>query len=249
MNPLVRVVFVVIVSVPLLFSLDPVSAGVTLALEFMTLPLWSNARRLSVDRWSVITATLAAAVALSGLVTLLYGRAGGAELLTWGPVHVTQMSASLAFATTLRVAALVFPAVLVFATMDIAELADSLTQIARLPARFVWGAMAGLRLIELTSIDFRQVRFARRARGLAGGPLRALMPLMVLSLRRAESISLAMEARGFDAGEAPSRTTRTNYRTSVVSWRDTLGVVVALLIATVAIVVSLVTGEWHFVLS
>ena len=247
MNPVTRILFVVIVSVPLLVSLDVVSAGTTLLLEVVTLPLWCGPLTLSARKLVLVALTIGAAVVMSGIVTLLYGRAGGADLVVWGPVRVSELSASLAVATAVRVTALVLPAVMVFATLDIAELADALVHIAGLPVRFVWGAVAGLRLIELTSTDFRQVQFARRARGLPTGPVRALFPLLVLSLGRAESLAMAMDARAFDTGAHPGRE-RTSYRTSNLSWRDGLGVGVALVIAATATTVSISMGAWHFVL-
>jgi energy-coupling factor transport system permease protein len=249
-NPLARIVFVVIVSVPLLVSLDAVSAGVTLLLEIATWPLWRGSVRLTGRRAGLLIAVVATGVVTSGIATLLYGRAGGTELFTWGPVRVTELSVSLAIATMLRVAALVLPSVLVFATLDIAHLADALDQLAHLPARFVWGSVAGLRLIQLTATDFMQVRFARRARGLPSGPMRALMPLLVLSLRRAESLSMAMDARAFDTGTSSSPfTARTHYRASVLTWRDGVGVAVAVIIATCAVAASVIWGEWRFVIS
>lgn len=254
MNPLARIIFVIIVSVPLLVSLDAVSAGVTLLLEVATWPLWRGSIRLTGRRVGVLVAVVTMGVVTSGIATLLYGRAGGAELFAWGPARVTELSATLAIATMLRVAALVLPSVLVFATLDVAQLAAALDQIARLPARFVWGSVAGLRLIQLTFTDFEQVRFARRARGLPSGALRALLPLMVLSLRRAESLSMAMDARAFDAGAfdagASNHTARarTNYRESVLTWRDAVGITFAVIIATCASTISVLTGEWHFVL-
>ena len=250
MNPLARIVFVIIVSVPLLVSLDAIDAGVTLLLEIATWPLWRGSIRLTARRTGLLIAVVATGIVTSGIATLLYGRAGGAELFTWGPIRVTELSATLALATMLRVAALVLPSVLVFATLDIAHLADALDQLAHLPARFVWGSVAGLRLIQLTSTDFMQVRFARRARGLSSGPLRALMPLLVLSLRRAESLSMAMDARAFDPGTLNHpATARTHYRASVLTWRDGVGIAVAMIIATCAVIFSVISGEWHFVLS
>lgn len=249
MNPLMRIAFVVIVSLPLLISLDVVSAGITLALEAVTSPIWLGSPRLRARRAAFAALTILVALVATGTATALYGRPGGAELFTWGPVRITELSLGLAVAACLRVAALVMPAVLIFATLDIAELGDALIQIARVPARFVWGAVAGLRLIELTTSDFGQVRFARRARGLRSGPVSALMPLMVVSLRRAESMAVAMEARGFDRGERTDAPKRTNYRASSISWRDACGLVVAVFIAAIAIIASLLTGAWHVVLT
>jgi energy-coupling factor transport system permease protein len=70
------------------------------------------------------------------------------------------------------------------------------------------------------------------------------MPLLVLSLRRAETLSLAMEARGFDSGQV-----RTHYRTSVFTDRDRFSLVLAGVIAVVSTGVSIAIGAWSFVIN
>jgi len=249
MNPLTRIAFVVIVSLPLLFTVDVVAAGATLVLEVATMPLWWGMRILGARRVVFAMFTIGAAALATGIATAMYGRAGGAELIEWGPVHVTEHSLAVALASSLRAVALVMPAVLVFARLDIAELGDALIQVARLPERFVWGAVAGLRLIELTSSDIDYVRFARRARGLRPRVASALMPLLVLSLRRAETLSMAMEARGFERDAGLDTPSRTHYRVSRLSGRDAWVIAVAVVIAVTAVSAAIGTGAWHFVLT
>jgi energy-coupling factor transporter transmembrane protein EcfT len=61
---------------------------------------------------------------------------------------------------------------------------------------------------------------------------------------------MAMDARAFDAGASTHpATARTLYRASVLTWRDGLGVIAAVMIATCAVIISVTTGEWHFVLA
>ena len=52
-------------------------------------------------------------------------------------------------ATFLRVLAIALPSVLLFVDTEPTELADGLGQVLRLPARFVLGALAGVRLVGL----------------------------------------------------------------------------------------------------
>jgi energy-coupling factor transport system permease protein len=243
MNPLSKLLFVVIVGMPLLLTLDPVSATVTLALEACVMPFILRGTKVPARRTAILSLAILIGGLTSGLVTLLYANPAGRLWFELGPIHVTDNSIELALATTLRVAALSVPAVLLFATTDITDLADALTQHSPAPERFVIGALAGLRTLQLASTDLLLVRRARRARGVSNsGPL-VVIPMLVLSLRRAETLSLAMEARGFD-----SERQRTHFRTSVVTWRDWFTVGIALTIAAISTYVSVVTGAWHFVI-
>jgi energy-coupling factor transporter transmembrane protein EcfT len=162
----------------------------------------------------------------------------------FGPATISDNSIELAVATTIRIAALCVPAVVLFATTDITDFADALAQHARAPERFVVGALAGMRTLQLASGDLAFVRRARRARGLSAGGIRVVMPLLVLSLRRAETLSLAIEARGFDSGQV-----RSHFRTSVFTRRDTISLVLAVAISAVSTGVSIATGAWSFVIN
>ncbi len=92
---------------------------------------------------------------------------------------------------------------MLFATTDPTDLADGLAQVLHLPARFVLGGLAGLRLVGLFVDDWRQLELARRARGVADAAARRRRPrfagqafaLLVLSVRRGSKLATAMEAR------------------------------------------------------
>jgi energy-coupling factor transport system permease protein len=252
MNPLTKLLFVVIVGFPLLLTLDPVSSGVTLILEAAVMPAMLRGTHVRKRRTLWLSMAIVVGGMAAGLVALLYGTPGGRVWFEFGPVHITDNSLELALATTLRVAALSIPAVLLFATTDMTDLADALAQRTRTPERFVIGSLAGLRTLQLASTDLAQVRRARRARGLPTKPIRQVIPLLVLSLRRAETLSLAMEARGFDAYNGAGRDTgiaRTHFRTSPVTWRDPLVIVVAVIIGGVSTGVSIAMGAWTFVIN
>jgi len=119
----------------------------------------------------------------------------------------------------------------------------------RLPSRFVLGGLAGLRLVGLFIDDWRALELARRARGIGdGGAIRRLagqaFALLVLSIRRGSKLATAMEARGFGA---PIR--RTWARPSTLGGREYALVGMGLIVALLAVVVSVATGNWHFVLA
>jgi energy-coupling factor transport system permease protein len=147
----------------------------------------------------------------------------------------------------LRVLAIGLPGVVLFVTVDPTDLADGLAQVVRLPARFVLGGLAALRLVGLFLDDWRSLELARRARGVADrGRLRRFasqaFALFVLSIRRATKLATAMEARGFGA---PIR--RTWARDSPFGWPEWLLVLIGAAIAAIALTVTIVSGHWNFV--
>jgi energy-coupling factor transporter ATP-binding protein EcfA2/energy-coupling factor transporter transmembrane protein EcfT len=225
----------------LVTSLDVVSAAVALGLEFIVLPVL----RISFRALLLRMVPLLIAAPLAGLSIALYGTPSGATLLDAGFVHVTSGSLVLAIATVLRVLAIGLPAVALFVGSDPTDLADGMAQILRLPARFVLGALAAIRMMALLRDDWRVLSLARRARGLGDrGRIRAgasmAFALLVIALRRASSLSLAMESRGFG-----SSTRRTWARAARWTWRETLLVVGCAALGLVAVGAAVVTGTWH----
>jgi energy-coupling factor transport system permease protein len=137
--------------------------------------------------------------------------------------------------------------VLLFAGIDATALADGLSQLLRLPARFVLGALAAFRLVGLIADDWRSLALARRARGVADrAPLRRFagqaFGLLVLSLRRATKLATAMEARGFGAPIV-----RTWARPSRFGGGEWALLAIGAALVAVAVGTSIATGHWRFV--
>ncbi|MGO4691907.1 energy-coupling factor transporter transmembrane component T family protein [Glaciibacter sp. 2TAF33] len=243
-NPVAKLGASLLLAAVMVLTIDWVSAAVALACEAV-LFLFAG---LSVRTFLVRTAPIWISAPAAGVTTLLYGQASGTEYVSFGLIHVTDGSISLAVATTLRILAIGLPAVVLFVTVDPTDLADGLGQVVRLPARFVLGGLAGLRLVGLFLDDWRALEAARRARGVAdGGLVRRFggqaFALLVLSVRRGSKLATAMEARGFGApGE------RTWARPSPFGGREWALLALGLLIAALAVVVSVMTGNWNFVL-
>ncbi|WP_308464918.1 energy-coupling factor transporter transmembrane component T family protein [Rathayibacter soli] len=243
-NPVAKLAAVLVISVTLILTIDWVSAAVALALECLLLA-WA---RLPLRSVFIRTLPLLIAAPLAGLTTVLYGQPGGQTYWQWWAVQVSDGSIALGIATTLRILAVGIPAIVLFITIDPTDLADGLAQIVHLPARFVLGALAALRLAGLFIEDWRALELARRARGIADrGRLRRLVSvafaLLVLSIRRGSKLATAMEARAFDAPVA-----RTWARPSVFAGRDWIVIGLGGVVAASAVLVSIAAGSWNFVL-
>ncbi len=242
MNPLAPLIAASIVGLVVLVSFDPVSVGVALIFEALLLP-WL---RLPARRSRQIVAIVLISAALGGVATALYGRPSGETFFVWGPVNITAGSLELALLVGLRIVAIALPGALVFAATNITALADALTQIARLPARFVAGALSSLRMMSLLADDWRVMGYARRARGLAArGPFQFVgqsFALFVRAVRRGSALATTMEARGFG-----SQSPRSWSRPSVWRARDGLIVASGFVVAGLIVSISVATGSWELV--
>jgi energy-coupling factor transport system permease protein len=178
---------------------------------------------------------------------LLVSAAGlGATTLLFGDSPTPLLTA---LTVTIRVVAVALPGVVVLLTVDPTDLADSLVQNARLPARFAYAALAALRLLPLMGAEWQTIKAARRARGIDAGrnPLRHLelfagtvFTLLVGAVRRGTRLALAMDARGFDA-TGP----RTLARPQVVRQSDIALVVGAFVLLATAVTVSIAFGTFQ----
>lgn len=247
LNPVTRIAIAIVISTPLIITLDWLSAAVALVLVVVTALAVGFTPRLVAQRLGVLLI-----VALIGAVSMaLYGRPGGTVRFHWLLIHITDNSLWLALAVLLRVLALGLSAVLLFGSVDPTDLADGLAQVARLPARFVLGALAGVRLLGLLSDDWRSLGLARRARGLGdtGRTRRWLsmaFALLVLAIRRGSRLATAMEAKGFGA-TGPDAPERTWARPSRLGAADLAGVALATALVSVAVAAAVAGGTFNWV--
>ncbi|WP_396641011.1 energy-coupling factor transporter transmembrane component T family protein [Microbacterium sp.] len=251
-NPVAKLAAALLIAVPLVLTIDAVSAATALTLELVLFAL-------SGLRWREFwlrTLPVWIAAPLTAVTIALYGAPSGAVYFEWLFVRVSDGSLELALATFFRVLAIALPGVVLFVTVDPTDLADGLAQLVHLPARFVLGALAGMRLLGLLGDDWRALALARRARGVADvGRVRRTLgmafALFVLSIRRGSKLATAMEARGFgghivDADGRP--VPRTWARPS--RWGTSEWVLLAsgAAISATAISVAVATGSWNFIL-
>ena len=242
-NPVAKVAATVPLSIVLVLTLDAVSASVAIVCELVLF----TAVGLGSLLWSRRTAVVWIAAPLTGISMLLYGAPSGATLWEFGVIHVTEGSVQIGLATTARVIAIALPAVVLFLTIDPTDLADGLAQTLRLPARFVLGALAALRLVGSSIDDWRTLSLARRARGVGdhGAIRRGLgqaFAMLVLAIRRGSVLATAMEARGFGApGE------RTWARAAHFGGSEWAVIGVGCLVAAIATTAAVLAGTWNVV--
>lgn len=223
-NPLAKLSACFVIGLGAAFTDDPVTPAFMLAGAGVALAVGGVRPGALLRRgWPVIVSAIGL-----GVTTLAFGDSDR-PLLT-------------ALAVTIRVLAIALPGVAVLLTIDPTDLADSLVQLARLPARFAYASLAALRLLPLLALEWQTITQARRARGVDAGrnPLARLrlfagitFTLLVGAVRRGTRLAVAMDARGFDA-TGP----RTIARPQVMRPSD-----IALIVGTVALLATAVAAS------
>ncbi len=242
LNPAYRLIGGFLAALPMLLSLDWLSSGTMLVLEFAVLAV------IGITPWRTVRSTWPVFVGapFSALAVLLYGKSGGDTWWQWGLMRVTDRSAELALATALRILAIGIPAIIAVLGIDVTDLADSFSQILHLPDRFVYGGLAGMRLFSVLQDDWAALSASRRSRGLGDdNALRAFLPqsfaLLVLSIRRSTTLATAMQARGF-GGSGP----RSHARVSEVHVRDRVFLAACLALPVASLCLALRFGTFSF---
>ncbi|MEO8208495.1 MAG: energy-coupling factor transporter transmembrane component T [Chloroflexota bacterium] len=179
-------------------------------------------------------APLLTAAASITVANALFGAANldpsASVLLTLGPIRLTAEAVSAGLAVGARVVAISSVGVVFAQTTDPTRLVDALVQQARAPTRFAYGALAAYQAVPRLAQDLATLRQARRVRGLRRSwHPRLLVGLLVRSIRHADQLALAMDARAFGSGP------RTDFRpirwtvTDLVVAAGGLGVLVIVL--------------------
>ena len=242
-NPVARVLALLVATTPLLITIDPVSAGVALALEMALIPLSG----VSARSFFLKATPLLVAAPLGALSMLLYAAPGGRVYWSFGPAAISDHSMWLALGIALRMCALVIPAIALLDRIDPTDMGDGLAQILHLPARPVLAALAGARMTSLMAADWKALERARRARGVGDASrirsfLRGSFSLLVFALRRSGKLATTMEARGFGAAGR-----RTWARPSRLRAADAVLLLVAIALPSIALAVSVIAGTFALV--
>ena len=242
-NPVARVLALLVATTPLLITIDPVSAGVALALELALMPLSG----VSARSFFMKATPLLVAAPLGALSMLLYASPGGTVYWQFGPAAISDHSIWLALGIGLRMCAIVMPAIALLDHIDPTDMGDGLAQILHLPARPVLAALAGARMTSLMAADWKALERARRARGVGDASrirsfLRGSFSLLVFALRRSGKLATTMEARGFGAEGK-----RTWARVSRLCAADAALMVVAIALPAIALAASIWAGTFALV--
>ncbi|GAA1818567.1 ATP-binding cassette domain-containing protein [Nesterenkonia flava] len=245
-NALAKLIGLVLITCALVMTIDWVSSVVVMAASFLLLPAAGiRAGTFLLRTWPFAVGAL---VAVWG--TAIAAEESGRVLVNLGFTTISEGSVELGIALGTRAFAIVLPSIIVFSTTDPTDLADALAQQLRLPARFVLGALAAMRLMGLLAQHWMTLGHARRARGLGAGSgvlasLRTTASqtfgLLVQAVRLATRLAVTMESRGFGAGP------RTWARPARMRLSDVPVLLVAALIAGSAVAAAMALGTWNFV--
>lgn len=244
-NPVAKLGAAFIPALALLVGIDITTAALVLLATAITVPMWGMTWRSLTPKLT----PLAFAVTTLALGNATFtDRKGGTQLIDAGPLLITTESLGVGGVMAARVAAIALPGFLAVLTIDPVDLADSLVQHLKVPARFAYGSLAALRLMPLMAHEWEILGRARRARGLESGgrPIAAtrlfagkVFALLVGAVRRATQLAVAMDARGFDSS-AP----RTIARVSHLSWGDGALVAASLVVTAMGVTLGMVFGTW-----
>ncbi|HXE71162.1 MAG TPA: energy-coupling factor transporter transmembrane component T [Candidatus Nitrosotenuis sp.] len=224
--------------------MDPRARLILLALSFLppllfSHPLWTGSTALLLGTLALILgAGRALRRALPFLLTLVGASMllwplllpRGEELARWGPLVLRQESLLYGVGMGFRLAAFTVAGLTFVALTPAYQVAWGLHGLG-LPYPVAFGLSMSVRLAEQLVQTTVTVSQAQRARGLdpdSGSPLQRLrkyipmmVPILVVSLRRVEGMSMAMESRAFGAGK---RTSWLQYRWG---WRESAAVLAA----------------------
>lgn len=245
-NPVAKLAVTIAPTLVLLASLDLVTPGVVVAATLVLSPFAQVGWR----RLAATCRLLGIAVLMVVVVNAVFAaHHAGRQLVALGPVHISSGSLTAGLGIGLRALGIGLPGIVLLSATDPVDLADSLVQQLRVPAKFAYGTLAALRLLPLLAEEWTVIAMARRARGLDAGrsPVRALrlfasqaFALLVVAIRRGTRLATAMDARGFDSGLP-----RSVARRQVVVAADWLMLAMSVVIAAAALVVSVATGYWQ----
>ena len=239
-RPPIKVLAVLALFVPPLVFTDPAFGGGVLA-ALLALVLASGAGS---NLWKV----RALVVLLFVMSVILWPvfRASGPTLAAVGPVRVTRYGLLYGLSVALRLVSFLLAALLLVSTTKVEEISWGLSRLG-VPFRAAFALSLAFRLVPLFLETGRTIVAAQRSRGLdvdAGGALtRArkyvpiIVPILLGAIRKADSMAVALEARGFGAA-----TRRTNLADRPSTWRDA----VALGVALAATAAALVLRAAHF---
>ncbi|WP_425464837.1 energy-coupling factor transporter transmembrane component T family protein [Paenibacillus piri] len=238
-NPSVKLILSVGMFFVVLFT-DNINVLVNMTIAQLLLLLLFSGHPLS--RLLLLLLPFGLVFVSSSMSMMLFGK-GDTTWLRWGLVHVTEESFFRGLHIGLKTVNMALTGLLFALTTKPVALFYSLMQQCKLPPKFAYSFMAALRLMPIMADELRTLRMALKVRGvkrragLAGfyETLRLYaIPLLAQSIRRAQRIAVAMEAKRFSMARG-----RTYYYRIGFSLRD----VYLLLFFAAAISASIYAGQ------
>jgi energy-coupling factor transport system permease protein len=158
-----------------------------------------------------------------------------------GPLHLSAASLTYGLTMVTRLLAIFATSSLFVLTTNPVDFVVALIHQGRLPVRVGYAVFAAYRFVPLVQDELDNIRAAHQVRGAAYGrglvsrarqTIGYAIPLLAISVRRAERVALAMDSRGFGA-----RKDRTYYRSTSLSRSDLTFALVAVVVLVLIVVV------------
>lgn len=240
LNPVVKFVALVALTLAPTLFLDPAVPAVFLLLAFVLAWALGGISPLAMARRLLPLLAMALGLALTSAI--FYGGVRQHPLLALGPYTLYAEAVAFGLSMGLRILCVVSYSGLYTFTTDPTYLVYSLIHQARLPYRLGYTVLAAYRFLPILQREMGNISDAHSVRGaftegrLGSSLQRALrygVPLLANSVRQAERLALAMDARGFSRGGA-----RTYYMTPRLRRSDWL-FLAGVLVVTAALLVAL----------
>lgn len=154
------------------------------------------------------------------------GQGSDGPAIVPGPVHITEAALTYGLTMISRTLAIFATSALFVLTTNPIDFVIALIHQGRLPVRVGYAVFAAYRFVPLVQEELDNIRAAHQVRGANSGrgilarlrqSVGYAIPLLAISVRRAERVALAMDSRGFGA-----RPNRTYFRTTTLTRSDLL---------------------------
>jgi energy-coupling factor transport system permease protein len=238
-NPSVKLILSVAMFFVLLFT-DNINVLINLTAAQLLLVLMFSGQRLS--RLLLLLLPFGLLLVSTSMSMILFGK-GDTVWLHWGLVRVTEESFFRGLHVGLKSVNMALTGLMFALTTRPVALFYSLMQQLKLPPKYAYSFMAALRLMPIMADEFQTLRMALKVRGVKrrigiGGVYESLrlyaIPLLAQSIRRAQRIAVAMEAKRFSSARG-----RTYYYRIGFSLRD----LVLLLYLAAALCAAVYAGQ------
>jgi len=225
LNPLTKLALAIPVSVLVSLVYEPVTPLVIAALAATATWRLGNVPLGTILRALGFSLLLGFGMFWTG-VLYYSGQDPEAASIALGPLRISDGALLYGLTMVTRLLAIFATSSLFVLTTNPVDLVVALIHQGRLPVRVGYAAFAAYRFMPLIQEELGNIRAAHQVRGAVSGrgPIARVrqtigyaIPLLAISVRRAERVALAMDSRGFGA-----RPDRTYYRTTTVTRSDLL---------------------------
>jgi energy-coupling factor transport system permease protein len=236
MNPLVKLLISLIISVSCFLSGYHIFIAAVVILNLVIAAIGGIARRAAVMLGTLLKLSL-----VLFLIQIFFIRDGKIILQMPFGIYITDMGLSFSLLTVLRLIAATMPLTIMLSLTKPNDLTNSLVEILGIPYKYAFSLTTAIRFIPVLINDMQSVMEAQKARGVEidtknifrkiGMILPLCVPLVVSSVKRTESCSISAELRGFHM-----RNRNSGYKKYGFGTNDVIAFILSLLLIVTAAV-------------